>query len=160
MSDDHKVRLGLLSEAVGSLAGLGFLGGALLLDILDSLVVAVDLQESLAALDGVSVAHTLLDLLISGVPVKSLDELLELVVGLGSIERLTLALGADKAGSATATAITRAVAGEVVTGSSIAALDLEVLSGKTSLLITARSRLSATAPLLVNFNGRCEHDQR
>lgn len=152
MSDDHKVRLGLLSEAVGSLAGLGFLGGALLLDILDSLVVAVDLQESLAALDGVSVAESLLDLLISGVPVKSLDELLELVVGLGSIERLTLASGADGAG-ATIVAFG--------TGS-IGARDLEVLGGETSLVFTARSRLAAriSAPLLLNFNGRGEHDQR
>jgi len=154
------VRLRLLSEAVGSFAGLGFLGSTLLLDILDSLVVTVDFHEGLAALDRVGVDASLLDFLVSEVSVKSLNELLELVVSLGSIERLTLALGADKAGSATATAITRAVAGEVVTGSSIAALDLEVLSGKTSLLITARSRLSATAPLLVNFNGRCEHDQR
>jgi len=145
------VRLGLLSEAVGSLAGLGFLGGALLLDILDSLVVAVDLQESLAALDGVSVAHTLLDLLISGVPVKSLDELLELVVGLGSIERLTLASGADGAGAT------------IVASGSIGARDLEVLGGETSLVFTARSRLAArisAAPFLLNFNGRGEHDQR
>ena len=64
-SHDHEVRLGLPSEAVGSLARFSFLSSALLLDVLESLVVALDLREGLAALNLVGVLKTLLDFLIS-----------------------------------------------------------------------------------------------
>ena len=148
-SDNHEVRLRLLSEAVSSLARFGLLGSASLLDILGSLIMTLDLHEGLAAFDSVRVLRALLDFLVSMVPVESLNELLELVLSLGGIESLALALGADGAGDTVASAI--------------GACDLEVFRGETSLgRITAGRGASfgTAARISLGHNGAGEHGQR
>jgi hypothetical protein len=143
------VRLLLSSEAVGSLTGLGFLGGALLLNILGSLVASLNLDERLRSKDAVALLLALLGFLVLLVPVESLDELLELIVSLGSIQSLGLALGAKGTSDAPE--------------AGIGASDLEVGSGETTrggLATAHRLGLIAGTASSLSGKGAGDHGQR